>query len=100
MSDVVARMRALCEGGWHKGDELWDALAAGAAEIERLRTLLSGAQYREREARNEVAVLRARLDGVTGERCPIGTYAQTVHGHRAPVAAGDLAGLGRREALR
>lgn len=67
MSDVVARMRALCEGGWHKGDELWDALAAGAAEIERLRTLLSGAQYREREARNEVAVLRARLDGAMAD---------------------------------
>lgn len=80
MSDVVARMRALCEGGWHKGDELWDALAAGAAEIERLRTLLSGAQYREREAWATVEVLRARLDAL-----------------RSPVVAGDLAGLGRRE---
>lgn len=45
MSDVVARMRALCEGGWHKGDELWDALAAGAAEIERLREAARAATW-------------------------------------------------------
>ena len=46
MSDVVADAGSV-RGGWHKGDELWDAAAAGAAEIERLRTLLSGAQYRD-----------------------------------------------------
>lgn len=65
------------------GDLIRRLYAEGGEYVDRLATaeaLARGAQYREREARNEVAVLRARLDGV-----------------RSLVVTGDLAGLGRRE---
>lgn len=82
--DVVARMRAMA-------DDVYSSTEAalyreGANEVDRLTRELDaaeaqarGAQYREREARNEAAMLRAALDDL-----------------RSTPDAGDLAGLGAR----
>lgn len=88
MSDVAATLRGMASGEavWFRDDQTREALSAGTDEIERLRTELAaaqaqarGAQYREREARNEAAMLRAALGAM-----------------RSTPDAGDLAGLGAR----
>lgn len=86
--DVAGRMRGLADAPWvARGDAATQAaLREGANEVDRLTRELDaaeaaarGAQYREREARNEAAMLRAALDDL-----------------RSTPDAGDLAGLGAR----
>ena len=128
---VALRLRALAATRWiDRSDEATrEALTEGAAEVERLARELAdaeavarGAQYREREALGEVAVLRARLDARAddverlnlrfarcGEQEAVGdvarlqarldAWAQAGQGAcRATQPTGDLAALARREA--
>lgn len=123
--DVAGRMRGLADAPWvARGDAATQAaLREGAAEVDRLTRALDaaeaqarGAQYREREARNEAAMLRARLDGAQGVaevqracavmQAAIATIAldrwrradAEIAALRAQAQpdAGDLAGLGAR----
>ena len=130
---VALRLRALAATRWiDRSDEATrEALTEGAAEVERLARELAdaeavarGAQYREREALGEVAVLRARLDARAddverlnlalsfarcGEQEAVGDVARLqarldawARAGRERVGAtqptGDLAALARREA--
>lgn len=81
-SDVVGRMRALADAPWiARGDAATQAaLRAGADEVERLRFAATGAQYREREAVSEVAMLRAALDAATPRLEAFGAIAHVVIG--------------------
>lgn len=111
--DVAEGMRALAAAPWVDRSDAATvrALCEGAAEVERLRVLLSGAEYREREARNEAAMLRAALDRALDERdeaenrvenleiaLTIGPRVDEVRAALAQATAPDLAALARREA--
>jgi len=111
---VADRLRALADAPWsERGDAATQAaLREGADAVERLAAVARGAQYREREARNEVAMLRGALDdakraGEVQRACALlqGTIAaialdrwRRADDARAQADAGDLAGLARREA--